>query len=527
MKQFYLITISFLTIFTTFAQQMPIDFENSNHVFTGFSGAGFSTRNDPDNASNKVGQFNNNGAIADQGFYIDLTRDIDLNNQKEITLSFYAFDPNQHSILLKLENGSNPDVEVTETVGIGNATNWQNITFDFSNAKETSSGNTVNATGVYRKLVVFIDIGLSTAGTYLFDNISDGSTPTDPNALDIEYNDLVWSDEFDGVALDLDKWHYQTIGIVNGGWANGEEQHYTDNPANSFVTAGNLNIVAKKETITQNGVSRNYTSARLNSKYAFTYGRVDVRAKLPSENGTWPAFWTLGKNIGEVGAYWQTQGFGTTSWPDCGEIDIMEHGLHANNEVSSALHTRSSFGNTSNTSKKMLADVTNNYHVYSMNWSPNQITFMVDGVGYYTYNKPSNFVDSNNDGIDDGWPFDLDQFLLLNLAMGGISGGIDGNFTETTMLIDYVRVYQNTTASTDDFFSSKFLVYPNPSSEFISIRTDEKIDKIDIFSTIGQLVKEEKNNLLKVNVKDLSSGIYILKIYSDKKIVTKKVVIER
>ena len=255
----------------------------------------------------------------------------------------------------------------------------------------------------------------------IFDNISDGTIASDPNALDIVYSNLVWSDEFNGAKLDTDKWHHQTIGIQNGGWANGEFQHYTNNEENSFVEAGNLHIVAKKETIIQNEVSRDFTSARLNSKFAFTYGRVDIRAKLPEGNGTWPALWTLGKNINEIGAYWETKGFGTTSWPACGEIDIMEHGLHATNVVSSALHTPSSFGATINTAIKPLPNVSENFHVYSINWSPNQITFLVDGVGYYTYNP----TEKN----DTTWPFYLDQFLILNVAIGGFSGNPDANFT--------------------------------------------------------------------------------------------------
>ncbi len=254
------------------------------------------------------------------------------------------------------------------------------------------------------------------------------------NESDKVYNNLVWADEFDGNTLDTDKWFHQTIGPNGGKWYNDELQHYTDSETNSFVADGNLHIVAKKETKTQNGVRLNYTSARLNSKYAFTYGRVDVRAKLPEGNGTWPAIWTLGKNINEAGAYWQTQGFGNTNWPACGEIDIMEHGLHAINEVSSALHTPSSSGNTVNTAKKSLPNVAENFHIYSMNWSPNQITFLIDNISYYTY-KPS----SKNANT---WPFDAEQFLLLNVAMGGFSGNPATNFSESSMIIDYVRVYQ-------------------------------------------------------------------------------------
>ncbi|WP_397445648.1 family 16 glycosylhydrolase [Polaribacter sp. R77954] len=527
MKQFYTVIFSFVVTFASFSQQMPIDFENSNHIFSGFSGASFAQVNDPNEATNKVGQFNNNGAVVDQGFYIDLNRDIDITIQKEITLSFYAFDPNEHKILVKLENGTNPDVEVLQTITSGNATNWQNVTFNFSSAKETSTGNTVNATGTYRKLVIFIDLGATTAGTYLFDDISDGSIPTDPNKLDVVYDKLVWSDEFDNNTLDKEKWHHQTIGIVNGGWANGEIQHYTDREENSFVRNDNLHIVAKRETIVQNGVSRNFTSARLNSKFAFTYGRVDVRAKLPEGEGTFPAIWTLGKNISEPGAYWQTQGFGTTPWPDCGEIDIMEHGLHATNTVSSALHTRSSFGNTVNTKTKPLTDVANTYHVFSMNWSPNQITFLIDDEVHYTYKKPANFTDVNSDGINDGWPFDDPQFLLINFAMGGIAGAVSPSFTESSLVIDYVRIYQQSTASTDDIFNDKFTIYPNPSSSFIHIKTNENINNIEIYSPIGEQVFTKKMDFEKIDISSLSSGLYFIKIYNGKKVATQKIIVRK
>lgn len=290
-----------------------------------------------------------------------------------------------------------------------------------------------------------------------------------PNDLDIIYNDLVWFDEFEDNSLDTNKWFRQTLGPSGGRWYNSELQHYTNSTTNSFVSGGNLHIVAKKETKTQNGVRLNYTSARLNSKYAFTYGRVDVRAKLPLGNGTWPAIWTLGKNINEVGAYFQTQGFGNTNWPECGEIDIMEHGLHTTNSVSSALHTPSSSGNTINTATKSLPNVSKNFHIYSMNWSPNQITFMIDGNPYYTY-KPSSKNRSN-------WPFDKDQFLLLNIAIGGFASNPDVNFTQSSMIIDYVRIYQNKTANKADASNSQFLIYPNPASKIIPIKSDKNIDR--------------------------------------------------
>lgn len=502
----------------SFSQQMPIDFSDSKHNFNVFGGSGFSTRTDPKDGNNIVGQFHNDGSTSNQGFYIDLTRSIDLDTQKEITLSFYSFDPNSHSISLKLENGENADVFVKETFNVPSPSDWKTITFDFNNAKYSSDDNSVSATGKYNRLTIFIDDGVTTPGTYLIDNISDGSAPTDPNELDIIYSDLVWSDEFNGEKLDTDKWHHQTFGPNGGQWFNGELQHYTDSETNSFVSEGNLNIVAKKEQITLNGVSLGYSSARLNSKYAFTYGRVDVRAKLPEGNGTWPAIWTLGKNIIETGAYFETQGFGTTSWPACGEIDIMEHGLHATNSVSSALHTTSSSGATVNTASKALENVAENFHVYSMNWSPNQITFMIDGEGYYTYNPTTK--DSST------WPFDLDQFLLLNVAIGGYSGTPDSNFTETAMVIDYVRVYQNNTASTDDFFSAQFFVYPNPVSNQLSIKTNNIIDKIELYSSTGKLVLKEEKVTKNIKTSNLNAGLYLVKIHSENKVATKKIIIK-
>jgi len=261
--------------------------------------------------------------------------------------------------------------------------------------------------------------------------------------VDVVYNDLVWSDEFDvNGAVNPIKWFHQTQLPAGGSWFNGEVQHYTDEITNSFVNGGFLNIVAKKEPYTSQGYTKQYTSARLNSKFAFKYGRVDVRAKLPIESGTWPAIWMLGKNVNEDGGFFDAA-FGTTSWPACGEIDIMEHGITPSqpiNYVQSALHTPSSFGNTMNIGGAIANNLGTDYHIYSMNWSPFQITFLLDGVAFYTYN-PAIKTPSN-------WPFDLEQYLLLNIAMGGIAGTINSSYTESSMVIDYVRVYQNVVVDT-------------------------------------------------------------------------------
>lgn len=262
--------------------------------------------------------------------------------------------------------------------------------------------------------------------------------------VDVVYNDLVWSDEFDtnGV-VNGNNWFHQTQ-LPNGtSWFSGEVQHYTNLSSNSYVDNGLLHIVAKKEQFTDQGITKQYTSARLNSKLAFKYGRVDVRAKLPLEAGTWPAIWMLGKNINEPGGYFAST-YGTTDWPACGETDIMEHGIFPSqsvNYIQATLHTPSSYGNSVNNGGTIASDLANNYHVYSVNWSPFQISFLLDGVVYYTYNPAVKNANT--------WPFDKEQYLLLNIAMGGTAGSIDPNFTQASMDIDYVRVYQNTLVDTE------------------------------------------------------------------------------
>ena len=261
--------------------------------------------------------------------------------------------------------------------------------------------------------------------------------------VDVIYNDLVWSDEFNtNGTVNTNNWFHQTQLPNGGSWNNGEVQHYTNLIANSYVNNGFLNVVAKKENFTDQGITKQYTSARLNSKFAFKYGRLDVRAKLPIDAGTWPAIWLLGKNINEPGAYFASS-FGTTNWPACGEIDVMEHGIFPTqpiNYIQSTLHTTSSFGNSMNNGGIIASDLANNYHVYSMNWSPNQISFLLDGVIYYTYNPTTK--DPNT------WPFDKEQFILLNVAMGGWAAPIPANFVQSSMSIDYVRIFQNTTVDT-------------------------------------------------------------------------------
>ncbi len=247
------------------------------------------------------------------------------------------------------------------------------------------------------------------------------------------FSTLVFADEFDeDGALDPEKWHHQIIPPQNGGWFNGEQQHYTDRLDNSYVSNGTLKIVAKKETYTTQNSTREYTSARLNSIFTFQYGRIEVRAKTPSKGGTWPAIWTLGANINEIGNYHGTT-FGSVGWPACGEIDIMEQKGWDKTRTIGFFH----WGNTNTGAYQNeggeidIAGVGTDFHIYSLEWTENSMRVEMDGQLVY---ELSNTQDK---------PFDNPHYLLLNIAMGGNLGGeIPANFTEDVMEIDYVRIYQ-------------------------------------------------------------------------------------
>ncbi|MRX39792.1 family 16 glycosylhydrolase [Flavobacterium sp. LC2016-23] len=243
-------------------------------------------------------------------------------------------------------------------------------------------------------------------------------TTTPPNQNPVtDYTNLVWSDEFntDG-APDASKWVYD-LGNGTNGWGNSEKQNYTNAASNVIVQGGNLKITAKKEA----SGGFDYSSARLKSegKYAFTYGKVEVRAKLPTGGGTWPAIWMLGAN------------YATNFWPACGEIDIMEHVGNSQNLIHGTLHYPGHSGGNGNTGSKTIPNVSTEFHVYKTIWSPAAVKIYVDDELIHSVAN------------DASLPFNKDFFLILNVAMGGNFGGnIDPAFSQSSMEIDYVRVYQ-------------------------------------------------------------------------------------
>ena len=247
-----------------------------------------------------------------------------------------------------------------------------------------------------------------------------------PNLLAQSSWQLIWNDEFDYTGLpDSSRWSYDVGGH---GWGNQEDQFYTENrEENARVDGDQLIIEARKEDWS----GRSYTSARLVSKHKgdWTYGRIEVRAQLPSGRGTWPAIWMLPTD----------SHYGNGGWPDTGEIDIMEHVGFDQDLIHATIHTDAyNHGiGTQRGGSKRVAGASDNFHVYAVEWSPRKMVFSVDGDDFWTYSKGlSNWQ---------GWPFDLDFHLIMNIAIGGAWGGIQGiddSIFPQQMLIDHVRVYR-------------------------------------------------------------------------------------
>ena len=236
---------------------------------------------------------------------------------------------------------------------------------------------------------------------------------------------LVWSDEFNGSALDETSWTIQTGGW---GWGNEEAQYYTDRSENVRVEDGCLVLEARKEQYENNA----YTSGRIYSKgkREFTYGKIEASISLPSGRGLWPAFWTLGSSGG---------------WPNCGEIDIMEYVGSVPNRIFGTLHTlKDRSGSISSRAYTGITNIENNFHTYGIEWACEEqsgkdvIRFYVDDVVY------SEQVESVIDDIE-YWPFNRPNYLIINLAVGGTLGGtIDDAIWASPRLVkvDWVRVYQ-------------------------------------------------------------------------------------
>jgi beta-glucanase (GH16 family) len=237
---------------------------------------------------------------------------------------------------------------------------------------------------------------------------------------------LVWQDEFNYTGLpDSTKWDYDQEGN-EAGWGNREAQFYTRaNLENASVEDGKLKITALRKSF--NG--KEYTSARLMSKADWQYGRIEVSAKVPDGRGTWSAIWMMPGG-------WS---FNDGGWPDVGEIDIMEHVGHETGVIHASAHSRDYQWQkgTQKTATVNFPKVSEEFHTYALEWSADVMKMFVNDSLYFTY---------ENEGLGvNKWPYDKPYYLIMNIAVGGAWGemqGIDTTAFPQTMEVDWVRVYQ-------------------------------------------------------------------------------------
>ncbi|GIP19287.1 hypothetical protein J40TS1_49290 [Paenibacillus montaniterrae] len=270
-------------------------------------------------------------------------------------------------------------------------------------------------------------------------------TPSDPSIAGMN---LIWQDEFNSSSLDMSKWSYETGYYISNdpnswGWGNAELQHYTTSAQNVFIEDGKLNIRAlndPKSFPQDPNRYAQYSSGKINTKnhFTFQYGRVDIRAKLPTGNGVWPAFWMLPEDS-VYGA-----------WAASGEIDIMEAKGRLPGTTSGAVH----FGGQWPVNRYIAGEYhfpegqtfANDYHVYTMIWEEDNIKWYVDGKFFFKVSREQwySVAAPNNPNA----PFDQPFYLIMNLAIGGhFDGGLapDPSDIPATMQVDYVRVYKEGT----------------------------------------------------------------------------------
>ena len=299
-------------------------------------------------------------------------------------------------------------------------------TFVISNAVKSL----VAPAGTYfvRYQVVLQGDAAGSNGSVYFDDLNLNFTSAAPYG---DWN-IVWSDEFNGTAVDTNTWTYDLgNGGSNPGWGNSELEYYTSRTNNAAVSGGLLHIVARKEST--NGFS--YTSARMKTQglRAWKYGRFEWRARCPAGTGFWPALWLLGTNITTVG------------WPGCGEIDVMETSGAGLTNVQGSLHSGGANGDPTAIYTFLDNGSTTNFHTYVIDWSTNAFLFYVDGHLYQSQDSWTSSVGNFPT------PFDKPAFIIMNLAIGGnyvgnpststinANGGFPGDFQ-----VDYIRVLSQT-----------------------------------------------------------------------------------
>ena len=319
---------------------------------------------------------------------------------------------------------------------------------------------------------------------------------------------LIWEDDFNGSTLDQSKWvHDIGTGSQYGmwGWGNGEKQYYQ--PQNTTLSNGIAKIEVKEESngiLDSWGNSSYYSSSKITTKgiFDFRYGKVEARLKTIDGQGFWPAFWMLPTN---------------GSWPCDGEIDIMEQwgNDYLTNSTSGAAHlgtcpysSSTHFYQTSSSyiSSGSFAD---DFHTYSVIWKEDTITWYVDEIELFSLN-PSSYWSIPSQSA---WPFNSNEwYLMINLAITQ-AGPNSNTVFPNQMEIDYVRVYQeNLTTIINIDNKNKYTVFPNPANDFLTIH-GKNITSIKIFNIYGNIVLSKiLNDIKKVNISELNSGIYFVEL---------------
>ncbi len=334
--------------------------------------------------------------------------------------------------LHQVQSGSTNSLNVAWTASTSpGVTGYEIIYGDTS----TTTTNSINL-GLVTSTVIS---GLTSGETYFVSVITLGpSGQSSPAAATIQAqvssnsSGVVWSDEFNSGVIDPGTWTYDVGG---GGWGNGQFEYDTAQHWNSYEANGSLVI----EADVTNYMGNSFTSARMmtQGRFAFKYGSVEARIKVPNTaNGLWPAFWMMGNNAGAI------------TWPQCGELDIMELGSAAG--ISSnlqqelmdcALHYSDVNTNAVNVASWLTApeDLTQDYHLYQMSWTPTTITFSLDNVPFGSWN------------ITNIPMFQQPMFLILNLAIGGYNPSYTGVYSPAAvtapfpakMYVDYIRITDN------------------------------------------------------------------------------------
>lgn len=328
-------------------------------------------------------------------------------------------------------------------------TKMATYTFEFTMLKDTDDGARFemffaqDIAPVWVEYVTLKKIGEAEPIISLEELLARTKTEEDENL--VEDWQLVWSDEFNDPSINMDNWTFE---IGNGaekgipGWGNGELEYYTDSADNAFIEDGSLVIRALEEekNFTVDGVdyTTDYTSSRMvtEGKVTTSYSRIEGNIQVPSGQGIWAAFWMLGTDIGEVG------------WPYCGEIDILEYIGSNVNEIHGTVHGPVSAGPGINGHIDQGIDLSQDYHVYAIEWDEDEVEFYIDDILYHIVNKDEVALEYG----PDEWVYDHDHYLILNLAVGGNWPGAPDETTifPKQMKVDYIRIYEDVNEASID-----------------------------------------------------------------------------